>query len=645
LNQLIASDLVIELETLLQLARLAEGLLQDAAVEFVEGLRIDAVVVFGVVLGLEVLRAQAQELDEVEAVDHRGDLFRRDADPGACLAQALDRAARVDAGAQGEDAGDIHEEPRARLLEVDGAVVLDHEVADPTKWRHHLEGVAGHHAQEGAVALGRPVEPGAQLVAEALVAVKHAEVEKDRGVEQGLRVGFADPVGEARLPLVQGQAQLRVARHDVALAQREAAGGEVVVDSLREREQAPARLVDLAARDHAEHDPVVLVGGQRLLVAPLRAERDPGEVDAEQVVALAGEHDDAAGQRVVEGGDELRQLLGTDALRDQVEGELADVRARALQGMDVGRVLDAGADLAQADALQREQVALGHHALEDAVRVHHQQVAHAVGRHLQGGVVGGGGGRQLVRIGGHQLADRAGEVEGGQDHPRQQVALGDDAHRPAFVVDHHHAAQAQLVHALERAARGRVSTHENRVLLDQLAQAGGHGLLLGRALREGGLQLLAGLVEQAGDVLRAEQVEDRTHLHQVQEIVRAELEAEAVLDRDVGIGRRAAGGDRADREAFAGPQRHAGVLGDRGRTGLARLHLAALDDVEMAGDAHLRDQDVRAARMEGEHRTLGEEGERLGLHAVEGREVAQKVGAGAHQQVRGFGGHDGSVVG
>ena len=67
------------------------------------------------------------------------------------------------------------------------------------------------------------------------------------------------------------------------------------------------------------------------------------------------------------------------------------------------------------------------------------------------------------------------------------------------------------------------------------------------ALGEAALQLLARLAEQAGDVLGAEQVEDRAHLHQVQEVVRADLEAEAVFDRDVGVGRRAPGRDGADR--------------------------------------------------------------------------------------------------
>ena len=51
-----------------------------------------------------------------------------------------------------------------------------------------------------------------------------------------------------------------------------------------------------------------------------------------------------------------------------------------------------------------------------------------------------------------------------------------------------------------------------------------------------------------------------------------------------------------------------------------------------------------AARVEGEHGVLREEGKGFRLHGIEGGEVAQKVGAGAHQQVGGMCGHDGSVV-
>lgn len=54
----------------------------------------------------------------------------RDADLHAGLAQALYGAARFDAGTQRQDARHVHEEPGAGFLQVDRAVVLEHEVAD-----------------------------------------------------------------------------------------------------------------------------------------------------------------------------------------------------------------------------------------------------------------------------------------------------------------------------------------------------------------------------------------------------------------------------------------------------------------------------------------------------------------------------------
>ena len=84
----------------------------------------------------------------------------------------------------------------------------------------------------------------------------------------------------------------------------------------------------------------------------LGAEGHPAEVHAGQIVRLQCELDDASGERVVERGDELGKLFRAYALSDELERELANVRARALQCAEVGRVVDAGANLAQADALQ-----------------------------------------------------------------------------------------------------------------------------------------------------------------------------------------------------------------------------------------------------------------------------------------------------
>jgi hypothetical protein len=207
----------------------------------------------------------------------------------------------------------------------------------------------------------------------------------------------------------------------------EAAGGEVVVDVLGELEQAQLEGFLVGPLGQHVDDAVILVGGQGLLVAALGAEGQPGVFDAVQVVAVEVELEDAAGEGVVEGRDELGELLGADALGEQVEGQLADVAAGALQGLDVGGALDAGADLAQADALQREQVALGDHALQPVFGIDHQDVAHAVGGHLEGCVVGAGAAAQGVGRGGHHVGDGPGEVEAGEHDALEDVALGEHA--------------------------------------------------------------------------------------------------------------------------------------------------------------------------------------------------------------------------
>jgi hypothetical protein len=56
-------------------------------------------------------------------------------------------------------------------------------------------------------------------------------------------------------------------------------------------------------------DPVVLIGGEGLLVPPFRTEGQPRPVDAVEIVPIEIEFDDPARHGVVQGRDELRDLL------------------------------------------------------------------------------------------------------------------------------------------------------------------------------------------------------------------------------------------------------------------------------------------------------------------------------------------------
>src|SRR5690606_26633026 len=109
---------------------------------------------------------------------------------------------------------------------------------------------------------------------------------------------------------------------------------------------------------------------------------------------------------------------------------------------DVGCAVDAGADLAHADALQREQVTLGYHADGPALGVDDDEVLHTVGRHFERRIVGRGGGRNRMRVGGHQTGDSGTEIGGGQHDARVDVRLGNDADRLLVVVHDQHAADA-----------------------------------------------------------------------------------------------------------------------------------------------------------------------------------------------------------
>ena len=374
-------------------------------------------------------------------------------------------------------------------------------------------------------------------------------------------------------------------------------------------------------------------------MAALGAEGEPGVFDAVEVVAVEVELEDAAGEGVVEGRDELGELLGADALGKQVEGQLADVAAGTLEGLDVGGALDAGADLAQADALQREQVALGYHPLQPVFGIDHQDVAHAVGGHLEGGVVGGGAAAEGVGRGGHDLGDGAGEVVAGEHDALEDVALGEHADGLAVVVGDGHAADAGLGHLLEGGTGGQGGAHVHRRLLDEVGQRGGHRLLLGGALGELHLQLLPRLAHQAGDVAGAEDLEARAELLKAQEVGGGQLEAVGVLDRHVAVGGGPAGRDRADREALAGSEGEGGILGDRHRAGLAGLHLAPVNNIEEARRAVFGHQDFRFGRVEACGHPLAQETQGFGFHPVERGVAAQEVEVGADQGVGGGGVH------
>src|SRR5690606_2965719 len=132
------------------------------------------------------------------------------------------------------------------------------------------------------------------------VARKAAKVEKDAGSEQGFRCAVLDPLRAARLPLRQAQAPLRVARHDLAAAQGIATAIESLVDLQREGEHRLAHCLVAVAQDQS----VVLVGGDRLFLAPFAAQGQPAEAARIDTVLIGGEADQSLREPVVEPTDQ-----------------------------------------------------------------------------------------------------------------------------------------------------------------------------------------------------------------------------------------------------------------------------------------------------------------------------------------------------
>src|SRR5687767_12026412 len=177
----------------------------------------------------------------------------------ACRGGSLRRAGR-----EREDARRVDERSRAQRLEIERVLG---EVADQSERRTYAQRGLGKRPQEGAVRLGLAQHAVTQLAGKARLAMDGTEVEEDAGVEQRLGIVVADPVVEHPPPLQAGEAPARVARHDVALAQRKAAGIQASVHLVGELEQLPL----VAAVDEG----VVLVGNEGLLPAAFASEREP----------------------------------------------------------------------------------------------------------------------------------------------------------------------------------------------------------------------------------------------------------------------------------------------------------------------------------------------------------------------------------
>ena len=170
------------------------------------------------------------------------------------------------------------------------------------------QGVFGHHALEQTVVADLLEQVLAQLLAALGRAPDAAQIEIDGATEQVFRRSLTNERAEAPTPFLSRQAQLRVAGHYVAFAQGKAAGIQVAVDPLGQRQQPAADMRSLGGIGGLEKHAVVLVGVQRLLLSTLAAEAQPGERNAWIAHVLDRQLDDAADGVIIEQGDDAGDL-------------------------------------------------------------------------------------------------------------------------------------------------------------------------------------------------------------------------------------------------------------------------------------------------------------------------------------------------
>ena len=246
---------------------------------------------------------------------------------------------------------------------------------------------------------------------------------------------------------------MRIRRHHVAAAQREAAQSQRVVDAPGYRQQLRAHLIRGHAFRHGEDQRVVLVGAQGLFEAPFRTQCKPAQPVGRLAEIAGGEFqlDDAHRQQVVERGDELGQLFRRHALRHHVVRHAADVGGGLLQLFNGLRMPYRRTDLAQAYPLQRKQV-LFRYQPDQSFVFDHQHMPEPLLGHDQRGLMRHRLRRQGRQLRGHHIDHRLVQIDLRQRDARQHVGQRQNTERPSGIIDRHHRTDARLMHLLQRLA-------------------------------------------------------------------------------------------------------------------------------------------------------------------------------------------------
>ncbi|MNJ62093.1 hypothetical protein D3C77_579210 [compost metagenome] len=148
----------------------------------------------------------------------------------------------------------------------------------------------------------------AHLFAGSLIAPYHSQVKVDARGQQVLRGGLANEGRKAPRPFGTRQAQLWIAGHDVAFAQRKTTLRQALVDVLRQWQQTAADFSGVSGIAGLENDAVVLIGVQGLFAPAFTAKAQPTERHTGIAFFRNRQFDYPADGVIVEQGNDLGDL-------------------------------------------------------------------------------------------------------------------------------------------------------------------------------------------------------------------------------------------------------------------------------------------------------------------------------------------------
>ncbi|MND62412.1 hypothetical protein D3C80_536960 [compost metagenome] len=417
---------------------------------------------------------------------------------------------------------------------------------------------------------------------------------------------------------------MRIAGHDVALAQGKAALRQVVVDQLGQGQQHLADLGSMGGVAGFEQDAVVLVGVQGLFTPPFAAKAQPAERDTRVALLCNGQFDDPADHVVIEQGDDLGDLAGGGAVGQHALDQLTDITAQGSQAFDAWGMANGAGEVYQVNPLQGKQIAFGHHAAQ-ALFLDQAHMGDMPFGHGDGGIKSAGIGAQGKRCLGHVSVDGFAQLGAGVGNHLTQIAQGKDPQGGLLCVDDHDAADLLLVHLFHRLAQRRVRRAGDRMAHRQFAQACVERILGAQAFHGATLHLQVDLVKQAADPAQGKVAERAGKGKQLDECRLVQLQAEGVFSRQVFGTRGPFAEQRRQGEAFAGGDLEGGFSPAPGRTRPLTDDPPLLDDIKVFHRA-VAGLDDTFALGEKAQLALFDQIRQMGIfHLVEWRETLQEL--------------------